>query len=198
MSPVLLTGPMMCGMFLCYFKQLDGETLEFADLFKGFDYFLPGLLVAVIKIAVCMVLMVPLFFILISGSVGLSTLGENNAAAGSAFGLITLFFMFVTAVLLMLVGVFLMFCYPLVVSHKLDAVAAVKASIKGAKANFWGLIFFSIVAAIFCIIAACLCFFPIYLAVPIVYAAIAMLSREIFGTGESTAEVAPPAMPPAM
>ena len=35
----ILLGPMMCGIYLGLFKTRRGQTIEFGDLFKGFDFF---------------------------------------------------------------------------------------------------------------------------------------------------------------
>src|SRR5688500_5485864 len=34
----ILMGPMMCGLFLTFFKMRRGEFVEFGTLFKGFEY----------------------------------------------------------------------------------------------------------------------------------------------------------------
>src|SRR5437660_12442704 len=60
---IILMGPMMCGIFLCLFQRQRGETVEFGTLFKGFDYFVPALLVQLIKIIPIVVLMVPFYFV---------------------------------------------------------------------------------------------------------------------------------------
>ena len=35
----ILLGPMMCGLYMSFFKARRGEAIEFGTLFKGFDYF---------------------------------------------------------------------------------------------------------------------------------------------------------------
>ena len=47
--PVVLIGPMMCGLYLCLFAKMRGEPVEFGMLFKGFDYFVQGLVAAAIQ-----------------------------------------------------------------------------------------------------------------------------------------------------
>src|SRR5499426_828252 len=56
--PVVLLGPMMVGVFLCLQQRQRNQPVEFGLLFKGFDQFVPGLIVAVLK-------MIPIFIILI-------------------------------------------------------------------------------------------------------------------------------------
>src|ERR1051325_6677536 len=48
--PIVLLGPMMCGIFICLLQRQHNQPVEFGTLFKGFDYFVPGLIVAVFKL----------------------------------------------------------------------------------------------------------------------------------------------------
>ena len=49
--PVVLLGPMMCGLYMCFLKKYHGEELEFELLFKGFDHFVPSLVATAIMTA---------------------------------------------------------------------------------------------------------------------------------------------------
>jgi uncharacterized membrane protein len=49
--PLILQGPLLVGFHIFTMKKLAGRQPEFADLFKGFNYFVPAL-VATIVIAV--------------------------------------------------------------------------------------------------------------------------------------------------
>src|SRR5690349_15532391 len=39
----VLIGPMICGIFYCYLKKIDGKVVAFDDLWTGFKYFWPSL-----------------------------------------------------------------------------------------------------------------------------------------------------------
>jgi uncharacterized membrane protein len=41
--PVILQGPLMAGFHIYCMKRLLGRPAEFADLFKGFNFFIPAL-----------------------------------------------------------------------------------------------------------------------------------------------------------
>ena len=47
--PIVLLGPMMCGLYMCLFAKMRNEPFEFGLLFKGFDYFVPALIAAAIQ-----------------------------------------------------------------------------------------------------------------------------------------------------
>jgi len=43
MVPIILQGPLIAGLHIYTMKRLMGRNAEFADLFKGFNYFVPTL-----------------------------------------------------------------------------------------------------------------------------------------------------------
>src|SRR6516162_1013594 len=46
--PIVLMGPMTCGLYFCLLRQMRNEPVDFGMLFKGFDFFLPSLIAALI------------------------------------------------------------------------------------------------------------------------------------------------------
>jgi len=48
MVPVILQGPLMAGFHIYCIKRLLGRQTEFADLFKGFNFFVPALVAFVV------------------------------------------------------------------------------------------------------------------------------------------------------
>src|SRR5437773_7830828 len=64
--PIVLIGPMMCGLYLCLFAKMRNEPVQFDQLFKGFDHFVPGLVAAAIQTFPVLILVVAadaIFFI---------------------------------------------------------------------------------------------------------------------------------------
>src|SRR5213078_3374379 len=47
--PIVLMGPMMVGIFISLRQRQRNQTVEFGTLFKGFDQFVNGLIVTVLK-----------------------------------------------------------------------------------------------------------------------------------------------------
>src|SRR5689334_19785706 len=43
-------GAMFCGIYYCLFRKMRDEKVEFENLFKGFNYFVPGLVASLILI----------------------------------------------------------------------------------------------------------------------------------------------------
>jgi uncharacterized membrane protein len=46
--PIILQGPMAAGFHIFVIKKLLGRNAEFADLFKGFDYFIPTMVASLL------------------------------------------------------------------------------------------------------------------------------------------------------
>src|SRR5215207_189868 len=59
----ILLGPMMCGLYVTFFKRMRREPIEFGDLFKGFDYFGPSVIATLIHIVPMLVILLPSFFL---------------------------------------------------------------------------------------------------------------------------------------
>src|SRR6187402_3797542 len=49
-SMYILIGAMVCGIFTCYLRKIDGGSVKFDDLFTGFKYFWSSLLVTVLVV----------------------------------------------------------------------------------------------------------------------------------------------------
>lgn len=62
--PVVIFGSMMCGIYLSLFAKMRGEPVEFGMLFKGFDYFVQGLIAAALQAIPVFVVMVPAYIIM--------------------------------------------------------------------------------------------------------------------------------------
>src|SRR5437762_9815266 len=63
--PIVLLGPMMIGIFLCLLQRQRGEPVEFGTLFKGFEQFVQGLVVAALKMVPVIIILVPYYIFLV-------------------------------------------------------------------------------------------------------------------------------------
>jgi hypothetical protein len=183
--PVILYGPMMCGVFLCLLSKLRGQPVEFATMFKGFDYFVPGLVAAALQFAPMFILIAPFYVIMFVAMMASQPSGRVNPDEASAYVLtvILLYFGFMVVVLIVSFGVmiFFMFPYALIVDRKMSGLDAVKTSIKAGAANFGGI--FGLVALNFLLICAGVlaCYVGAFLTMPITWASYATAYRKVFG-----------------
>jgi uncharacterized membrane protein len=181
----ILMGPMMCGLFLSFFKRMRGEPVEFGTLFKGFDYFGPGVIATLLHMLPIMAVVIPAYFIFYIGFI-LSAAAGSVGDEPSAAPMLAVFVMFgifwvVILVLIVVISIGFTFAHPLIVDRKMQGFDAVKLSFKGAMANFWRLLGMSMLTFVLSIAGVLLCYVGVFLVLPIGYAAIAAAYKQVFG-----------------
>src|SRR5713226_86091 len=82
--PIVLIGPMMVGIYICLFRRMRGEPVEFGTLFKGFDYFAQSLIAALIQMIPMVIVLVP--FSIIFLVVMMTTMPHGRATPDEASG----------------------------------------------------------------------------------------------------------------
>jgi len=182
---IVLMGPMMAGIFYCLLRRHEGEPVEFGMLFKGFDYFVQGLIAGLLKMLPIMILMVPYYIFLIAMMLP-NMLRQDRPGPEETQRFMLSFFgfemLFVASIMVvsMVVEIFFMFAYPLVVDRKLSGLEAVKLSIKAGKANFGGVLGLILLSGLFSIIGVLCCFVGVYFYLPVALAAQAVAYRRVF------------------
>ena len=188
--PIILMGPMMCGIFYCLRKQFDENAVEFGDLFKGFDYFVESLIVSVLFIVSMMVLIIPLYIVFFFATM----------AVGNSGILMTLMLLMLTVAVIIISGAgYLVFMFPyiLIIDKGMKAMDAVKLSFAAVKANLVPLIMLMLVNIGLLIVATLLCIIPVYLAMPISLGTFLLAYRKIFNEPAADAALAEPMAPEA-
>jgi uncharacterized membrane protein len=194
----ILMGPMMCGVFLTFFKTRRREPVEFGTMFKGFDYFGPSVVATLLHVVPILIIVVPAYiFFYIGFFVTIAAQDANDPSPWALFlifGMFTLFWVVVIGVI-MIVSIGFIFAYPLIVDRNLQGFDAVKLSFKAAMANFWRLLGLIMLNFALSLAGICLCFVGIYLVIPVSYAAIASAYEQVFGLRDPS-EVVSNAPPP--
>jgi len=194
----ILTGPMMCGLYMSFFNKRRRLPIEFGTLFKGFDYFGPSLVATLLHLVPMIAIIVPAYlFFYISMIVSMGVAAQSNEPnPAAAFGIIGGFMLLwvVVLILVALISIGFTFAYPLIVDRKLSGLDAVKWSFKAALGNFWRLLGMYILTGLISIGGLILCYVGMFLVFPIVYGAIAMAYEQVFGLTEG--DIAPDLPPP--
>lgn len=176
-SLYVLLGAMVCGMFYCYFQAIDGRPVEIEGLFKGFNYFLPALLVTLV-IVVPMLLVFGIIYVpfVLSMMMG-ARLGENELMAMlvGAIGVEIVF-----SLLMVCLHTLLMFAFPLIVDKNLSAWAAMKTSARAVWANLGGVVGLFVVGFFLSLAGYLLFCVGIYLVIPLIVGANVVAYRKIF------------------
>jgi hypothetical protein len=194
----ILLGPMMCGMNLTFFAKRRGQPIEFAMLFKGFDYFGPSLIATLLYMIPITAIVVGAYVMFYVGMfvTMAATQGSGEPNPGPVFGLFGVFILVWIVVMLVIVvlSIGFTFSYPLIVDRKLQGLDAVKLSFKAAMSNFWRLLGMSILVGLLHFAGFLVACVGIYLVMPIGYAAIAAAYEQAFGlsSGEDLSNLPPP------
>ena len=179
----ILLGPMMCGMYFTFFKLRRNEPVEFAMLFKGFDFFGPSLIATLLHIAPIMVFVIAMYvFFYVSLIVSVIAQGDNPNP-GAVLGVLAMLMLFFVVVVLViiLISVGFTFAYPLIVDRRMKGFDAVKLSFKAAMANFWGLLGMVLLTSVLNLMGMMVCYVGMFLVLPITYGSIAVAYERVFG-----------------
>lgn len=193
----ILMGPMMCGLFLTFFKLRRGEPIEFGTLFKGFEYLGQSIVATLIHVVpmICLVVgayvLFYVFFLFAMFSAQAS--GDQSGAALLIVFLVYAVFWIAIIGLIMFLSIGFMFVYPLIVDRGLQGLDAVKMSFRGAFANFWGLLGMVFLNFLLSVVGLLMCIIGVYFVLPISYAAMAVAYEQIFGLRQGAP---PPSTPP--
>ena len=184
--PIILIGPMMCGLNLAFFKTRRGEPVEFGTLFKGFDYFGQSLIAALLHALPILVVVIPAYvFFYISMIVSIAAQG-NEPNPAPFFGVLAVFGLFwlVVMIVIIVISIGFLFAYPLIVDRKLKAIDAIKLSFRAGLSNFWRLLGMMLLTGLMTTVGVLACYVGAFLVMPLSYAAIAKAYEQVFGLSE--------------
>jgi len=194
---IVLMGPMMVGIFICLLQRQRNQPVDFGMLFKGFDLFVQGLVVTVLKMIPTFVLLVPYYIIVVVTMFatiprsGNPPAQESQRLVFSFVGLELLFFAGIMIVTI-IVEIFFMLAYPLVADRRMSGLDAVKLSFRAAKANLGGIIGLLLLNGVFGFIGFLCCIIGLYFYLPVAFASHVVAYRRIFPDMGSSLPSPPP------
>jgi len=196
---IFIAGPVMCGVYYCFLKEMRSEPVSFGEMFKGFETFVPAMVVGLIAaipetIGQVLRLTVNLADLGLRSGSGENYFQSNDTQIALAGGLLA--FVIIGGIVLFFLSVALrvslFFALPLIVEHRLGAVDAMKLSAQAAWGNIGGLILLFLlefVVALVGVLALCV---GILFVLPIIYAASAFAYRQVFPNLGLNFQTAPP------
>ena len=185
----ILFGAMICGIFFAYLRKIDGGRVVFDDLWKGFTWWAPGLVVTLFimvpMIAVYLILYLPFLMAVVMGS-KLSQDEMFGLLAGAA--VIDIF----VIIAMVCVHTLLMFSFPLIVDRNLGAFKAMGTSARAVFRNLGGvagLLLLNFGIVMLGQLALCI---GVYFVIPIVVAGNVVAYRKIFPALHPASYAPPP------
>ena len=188
----ILMGPMFVGIFMCFLAQESTGKVKFDILFKGFDQFVPSLLVVLIMIGcnlaatlVCGLIMLVCFLVII----GIAQTGFSPEALGviSIGGFVLGYGLLIVVSILSVVP--FAFCFQLIAEHKMSTSDAVRTSARAVRHNLMPLALTYVSFSFISFLAALLCYVPLILLLPIQIGASFIIYRQVFPRQNATASV---------
>jgi uncharacterized membrane protein len=192
--PVVLIGPMMCGLYMCLFAKMRGEPVEFGMLFKGFDYFMQGLVAAAIQTLPVILIMAVGQVIFVAFTLIIMPTQRGDAMPPVFWVGLVLFVLLAMIVSLAIHSLFL-FAYPLIVDRNLSGLEAIKLSYRAALQNLSGIIGLILLISGLGILGLLACYVGAFLVMPISFASYAVAYRRVFPETGSFSGSAPPPPP---
>ena len=198
---IFIAGPVTAGVYYCFLKEMRGEPTAFGEMFKGFDVFVPAMVVGIIA-------MIPEIIgqgIRLTGN--LADLGIRSGGSGSGDFYQTseqqtilaggvLIFVIIGGIVFFLLSIALRislyFALPLIMEHNLGAVDAMKLSARAAWSNVGGIIVLSILEFFVALLGILMLCIGIFFVLPILYAANAFAYRQVFPIQGQNFQTAPP------
>ena len=180
-SMYVLLGPMLCGIYICFFKRIDGGKVVFDDLWLGFKYFGRSLLLTIVMVVPIVIYFVAVFATiyipLIMQAVGGGRIDERQLLTTFLTAIVV---DLVVAVVMVCVHSLLMFAFPLMVDRGLPSWDAMKLSARATLGNMSGIGGLIGVNFVLALAGEALCGVGLYLVMPIILATNLVAYRKVF------------------
>ncbi len=195
--PIVLIGPMMCGLYMCLLAKMRGEPIEFGLLFKGFDYFVPGLVAAAIQTVPGFLIGLMMGFISAGLAIAASAREGYPRTEGppAIFWLVLVVLVIFAIILSLAIHALFLFAYPLIVDRKLSGWEAIKISFRAALKNLGGIVGLVLLSFGLGIVGVLCCYVGVFFIMPIAVAAQAAAYRRVFPETPLNFGVSPPPPP---
>lgn len=177
----VLLGAMICGIFGCYLKKIDGGRVNFEDLWKGFNYLGPSALVTVLFVVPIVVYFIVVFATIYSPLIVAAMMGNKadpTVILGTFLGAIAVDI--VVAVAMTCIHSLLLFSFPLIVDRKLSNFDAVKVSARAALKNAGGIAGLIGVNLVIVLIGQAAFCVGVYFVIPVITAGNLVAYRKVF------------------
>lgn len=176
-SLLIAAGAMTAGTFYAYLRKIDGHKANFDDLWKGMQWFVPGLIVmmfiAVPILAVYAVIYIPFVMAAAMGP----RLSESELLQLIGGFLIV---DFILIVIMVCIHTLIIFAFPLIVDKNLGPIKAMTTSARAVFKNLGGItcmIGVNFVLVLAGYVALCV---GVYFVIPIIVASTVVAYRKIF------------------
>lgn len=196
---IFILGPIMGGVFFVALKDMRGEPVDFGMMFKGFEKFVPLMVIGLIQSIPGIIAQIAQYGIRFAGM----GLGDNNGdfqffqMSDLAISSGMMILLIVVSIAFMIIGfawwAVFFFAVPLVIENDLSPVEAIKLSASAAMSNIGGLLVLMIFQFLIVLLGMLMICLGIFLfSIPLIYLANAFAYRQVFPWAGQTFNMAPP------
>lgn len=187
--PLIILGPMMCGIYLCLFDVYEGQPVNLEKLFKGFDLFLPSLVLSIIIMGPIFVMIFLMYIPMIGMAMAGPRMSESELMT-FIVGIIAVEVVF--AVIMVCIHTLVIFAFPLLVDKRISAWRSITLSARAVWANLGGVVSLFVVGFFVVLLGYLALCVGLYLVMPLIMAANVVAYRKIFPSQGSAGISGPP------
>lgn len=198
----VLIGPVMGGVYYVALRDMRGEPVDFGMMFKGFEKFMPLMIIGLLQSIPGIVAQVLQYALQIGGSAldggrgrGLDFFqaSSSDLALGGGITIIVLVVAIVFVVIGFLWWAAFFFAIPLVMEYDLGPGEAIKLSVQAAMNNLGGLFVFMILCSLVMLLGVLMICIGLFLvSIPIWFLSGAFVYRMVFPDTAKPFNMAPP------
>jgi uncharacterized membrane protein len=199
---IFLIGPVMGGVYFFALRAMRNEPIEFGMMFKGFEKFVPLMVIGLIQAIPGIIGQVMQYGVRF-GQIGLGggrnremnffMASDQDVAIASGLVIVAVVVGLFFAIFALVWWLVFFFAIPLAMEYDLGPVDAIKLSAQAAMSNIGGLIVLLILEILVSLLGVLMCGIGVILiSVPIIYIAHAFVYRQVFPYIEQQFNMAPP------
>jgi uncharacterized membrane protein len=198
---LFLAGPIMAGVFYVLLTRMTGQYVSFGMMFKGFDKFVPTMIVGLIQAIPGVIFQVVrlttdiganIFQAIQHGNERYYAAPNTDVLVAGGLSVIILLLGLVIFVLSIAVYLTFFFVYPLIMEYDLGAWDAIKTSAKAGWSNVGGLILLGLLQGLVALAGMLALCIGIIFVMPILQASNAVAYRQVFPAPSQFTPTTPP------
>jgi hypothetical protein len=201
---LILMGPIMGGFYFLVLSDMRGDPVEFGMLFKGFEKFVPLMVVGLIQAIPGIIGQVLRFTVDMSRFAGINNPARSGpgdflqsappdlSALFAGLSMVFIALMLGFGLFALVWTILLQFAIPITLENDIGPIDAIKLSISAASANLGGIIVLLIIEALIGIVGVLALCLGYFVAVPVAWAAGVFAYRQVFPMIENNFNFAPP------
>lgn len=188
----IILGAMMCGIYYPLIEKSEGRNVEFAQLFKGFDKFLPSLIATLPWAIPLQIGFIVAYVPIVIGQVMLES-GKSNPESALTFVMIGLGILMVIMLIWIFFHPFLMFTYQIIIEHQISGWEGFKLGVRAVWGNLGGVVGLLVINVLAYSVGVLLCGVGAYFVLPLIFANTFVAYRKVFPkVNQSNFGVPPP------